>query len=216
MDFGRPLLVLTPTLDGDVLAALARADDEFSGRELARRVGHGSAEGIRRAADRLTAQGVLSRRTAGTAHLYRLNRDHLAALWIEGLASLREQLIARMRETFEGWEISPRVVLLFGSVARAGATTESDLDVLVVRSRDCDPDSDLWRDQLRDLQRSATAWTGNDTRVLEYGEDELAIGLTEPALEEAMRDGVELFGSRRTLRQLIARTERDDWANKEL
>src|ERR1700722_20195038 len=72
MDFGHPLMVVTPTLDGDVLAALARADAEFSGRELARHVGYGSTEGIRRAADRLVAQGVVSRRAAGAAHLYRL------------------------------------------------------------------------------------------------------------------------------------------------
>lgn len=203
MDFDRPLLLVTPTLDGDVLAALARADEEFSGRELARRVGHGSPEGIRRAADRLATQGVLSRRAAGTAHLYRLNRDHLAAPWIEGLASLREQLIDRLRERVTGWEQSPRVVLLFGSAARGQAATTSDLDVLVVRCGDCDPDSEPWRGQLQALQHSATAWTGNDTRVLEYGEDELTGGPAEPVLEDALRDGIELYGSRRTLRRLI-------------
>jgi len=203
MDFRRPFMVVTPTLDGDVLATLARADMEFSGRELARHVGHGSPEGIRRAADRLVAQGVLERRSAGTAHLYRLNRSHLAAAWIEGLAGLREQLIERLRELIDGWEEPARAVLLFGSIARGQASATSDLDVLIVRRRDCDPDSDPWRAQLLNLQQSATAWTGNDTRLLEYGEDELAAGRTEPVLQDAVRDGIELFGSRRTLRKLI-------------
>jgi len=203
MDFRRPFTVVTPTLDGDVLAALARADMEFSGRELARHVGHGSPEGIRRAADRLVAQGVLERRSAGTAHLYRLNRSHLAAPWIEGLAGVREQLIDRLRELLGSWECPARVVLLFGSVARGEAGPTSDLDVLIIRRRGCDPDSAPWRAQLLDLQQSATAWSGNDTRLLEYGEDELAEGRIERVLQDAVRDGIELFGSRRTLRKLI-------------
>lgn len=151
-------------------------------------------------------QGVVSRRAAGTAHLYRLNRDHLAAPWIEGLAGLREQLINRLRDLLTSWDEPPRVVLLFGSVARALATASSDLDVLVISPRDCDPDTDNWRTQLAELQRSATAWTGNDTRILELGEDELSGASVQPVLRDALSDGVELFGSRRLLRRLIAAT----------
>lgn len=205
MDFRRPWTVVTPTLDGDVLGALARADAEFSGRELAQHVGHGSAEGIRRAAERLVIQGVVLRRVAGTAHLYRLNRDHLAAPWIEGLAGLREQLIDRLRDMLTSWEEPPLVVLLFGSVAHGTATATSDLDVLVIRPRDWDPDADRWRTQLAELQRRATAWTGNDTRILEFGEDELTGAPAQPVLKDALSHGVELLGSRRKLRRLIGR-----------
>jgi Nucleotidyltransferase domain len=206
MDYRRPLLLITPTLDGDVLAALARADIELSGRELARHVRHGSPEGIRRAADRLVGQGTVLRRPAGAAHLYRLNREHLAAPWIEGLASLREQLIERLRAQIARWGQPARVALLFGSVARNEATADSDLDLFIVRPGSCDPDSEPWRDQLLDLQRSATAWTGNDARVLEYGEQELAALAGASLLDDVLRDGIELFGSLRTLRRLI-RTE---------
>jgi predicted nucleotidyltransferase len=203
MDYRRPLLAITPTLDGDVLAALARADIELSGRQLGRQVRHGSPEGVRRAADRLVRQGTLLRRSAGSAHLYRLNRDHLAAPWIEGLASLREQLIERLRATFVSWNQPARVALLFGSVARNEASADSDLDLLVIRMSTCDPDSERWRDQLLDLQHSATAWTGNDARVLEYGERELVDAAGQQLFDDVLRDGIELFGSRRTLRRLI-------------
>jgi predicted nucleotidyltransferase len=203
MQFQRPLTVVTPTLDGDVLAALARADREFSGRELARHVAHGSTEGIRRAADRLVVEGVVSRRAAGTAHMYRLNREHVAAPWIEGLASLREELLSRLRDHLREWQPPPRVALLFGSVARGQAGAGSDLDILVVRRGDCDAGAETWRDQLLDLQRSGSAWTGNETRVLEYGEDELPGELEDPVLADALRDGIELYGSRRTMRRLI-------------
>jgi hypothetical protein len=203
MDYRRPLLVITPTLDGDVLAALARAEIELTGRELARHVGHGSPEGVRRAADRLVSQGTLLRRTAGAAHLYRLNRDHLAAPWIEGLAGLREQLIERLRTLLSRWEQPAKVALLFGSVARSEANADSDLDLLVIRASECNPDSDGWRSQMLDLAQSATAWTGNDARVLEYGEQELANAADEPLLAEALHEGIELSGSRRMLRHLI-------------
>jgi predicted nucleotidyltransferase len=199
MDYRRALLVVTPTLDGDVLATLARGELELTGRELARQVGHGSTEGIRRAADRLVGQGIVSRRAVGGAHLYRLNREHLAASFIEGLAGLRELLIARLRERIAGWEERPRFALLFGSVARGDADAASDIDLLIVRPRDVDPDGAAWRSQLLELERDATLWTGNDARVVEYGEDELVSGAPEPFLGDALADGVELFGSRRAL-----------------
>jgi predicted nucleotidyltransferase len=204
MDYRRALLVVTPTLDGDVLATLARGELELTGRELARQVGHGSTEGIRRAADRLVGQGVVSRRAVGGAHLYRLNREHLAAPFIEGLAGLRELLITRLRERIAGWQQRPRVAVLFGSVARGDAGAESDIDLLIVRARDVDPDGAVWRSQLLELERDATSWTGNDARVVEYSEDELASGEPESLLSDAIEDGVELFGSGRALRRLIS------------
>jgi hypothetical protein len=202
MDFARSLSVVTPTLDGDVLAALARGEQEFSGRELARHIGRGSPEGIRRAADRLVTEGIVLRRAAGSANLYRLNRSHLAAPWVEGLAGLRAELIERLRDLLADWEEPPRVAVLFGSVARGSATASSDLDVLVIRGQDCDPDSDPWRTQLLDMSQLATAWTGNDTRVLEYGEAELDATRIDSVLEAALRDGIELFGSPRALSKL--------------
>jgi hypothetical protein len=92
--------------------------------------------------------------------------------------------------------------VLFGSVARGSATASSDLDVLVIRGQDCDPDSDPWRTQLLDMSQLATAWTGNDTRVLEYGEAELDATRIDSVLEAALRDGIELFGSPRALSKL--------------
>jgi hypothetical protein len=53
------------------------------------------------------------------------------------------------------------------------------------------------------LQQTATALTGNDTRVLEIGEEELGGGRIEPVLEDVLREGVELLGSRRKLQRLV-------------
>jgi len=193
--------VVTPTLDGDVLSVLARAEAEMTGRELQRVIGHGSHQGIRNAADRLAEQGVVSRRSAGNANLYQLNRDHVAASWIEGLASLPAQVLDRLRDAISRWEQLPTLVVLFGSVARGKATPQSDLDLLVVRPADCEPDEPVWQQQLSTLQVHASAWTGNDARVLEFGEQELTEGEPQQVLADAARDGIELYGALRLLRR---------------
>jgi hypothetical protein len=201
MDFRRPLQVVTPTLDGDVLSVLARAEAEMTGRELQRVIGRGSHQGIRNAADRLAEQGVVSRRSAGNANLYALNRDHVAAAWIEGLASLPAQVLDRLRDAINAWEKQPVLVVLFGSVARGEAAPQSDLDLLVVRSADCDPDEPVWQEQLSKLQAHASAWTGNDTRVLEFGDQEITGREPQQVLTDATRDGIELYGTLRVLRR---------------
>jgi len=202
MHFGRPLEALTPTLDGDVLSVLARTDTEMTGREIQRLAGHGSHQGIRNAADRLAEQGVVLRRPAGSANLYKLNRDHVAAPWIEGLAALPEQVLERLRSAIGAWTQPPTLAVLFGSVATGLSTPASDLDLLIVRPAGCDPDEPTWREQISSLEEQATAWTGNDARIIEYDEEDLAGDETEPLLRDALRDGIELHGSLRTLRRL--------------
>jgi predicted nucleotidyltransferase len=200
MDFGRSLQTVTPTLDGDVLAVLARAETEMSGRELQRMAGRGSHQGIRNAAERLVQQGIVSRRPIGGAYLYSLNRQHLAAPWVEGLADLAGQLVARLRAAVAPWELPPALVVLFGSVAAGHATADSDIDLLVIRPAGCDPDAPQWRSQLGELEELATALTGNDARIVELGEDELGRVGEEPVVREALREGIELYGQRSTLR----------------
>jgi predicted nucleotidyltransferase len=202
MNLQRPFQVVAPTLDGDVLTLLARADRSVTGRAIEREISasHG---GVRRALEHLVAEGIVSRERAGRAFLYRLNRDHLAAPWIEGLAFLRLKLIERLRETISDWQLPPDASVLFGSAARGEAGTESDIDILVIRPAAVDPDDPTWREQVRALEVAVASWTGNDARVLEYGADEL--DRAEPVLETAAAEGVELYGSLRRLLRTVGR-----------
>jgi predicted nucleotidyltransferase len=204
MDFQRPLSVVAPTLDGDVLGVLAGADEEFTGRRIHRVLGHGSEHGVRKAADRLVEQGIVIRRQAGQAKLYSLNRSHLAAPYVEGLGSLRARLIDRLKEAVEEWEQPPLMVFLFGSVARGGGSADSDLDLLVIRRSGVDPDEEDWEDQLAALERDATVWTGNEARVLEYSRAEFSDPEVRGIVEEALRKGIPIFGTRVRLRKMLA------------
>jgi hypothetical protein len=201
MDFRHPFSVVTPTLDGDVLAVLAGAEEEFSGRRLHRLVARGSENGVRNAAERLVEQGIVLRREAGKAKLYQLNRLHVSAKAIERLAEARLWLITGLREAIAGWEVAPRCVALFGSVARKQAGPDSDLDLLVVRPLEVEEDSSPWESQVSSLARSATVCTGNDAQIIELGEGEL--DQAKPLLKEVLEEGIELSGSLSALRDAI-------------
>lgn len=53
MDLSRPLTVIVPTVDADVLAVLARATASFTGRQVHQIAGRHSERGVRIALDRL-------------------------------------------------------------------------------------------------------------------------------------------------------------------
>jgi predicted nucleotidyltransferase len=202
MDFRHPLAVVTPTLDGDVLAVLAGADEDFSGRRIHQLLRQGSENGVRNAAERLVEQGVVLSRRAGPANLYRLNRDHLAAPYIEGLSSLRAQLLDRMRDTIARWSVPPSSALVFGSVARSEAGPSSDLDLVVIRPSPVGEDDEKWREQLALLEDVTTAWTGNEAQVIEYKEADLDDPGVRQLVEKALAEGIELYDSRRLRRML--------------
>ncbi len=159
---------------------------------------------MRRAAERLVAQGIVSRRVAGRSRLYSLNRQHLAARPIQELANLREQLIGKLRQLLAAWKPKPVAAAMFGSVARGAASELSDLDLLIVRRDDVDPDHGAWRDAIDALARDATSWTGNDARILEVSEREALSADAEPVVVDALRDGINLLGAQALRRRITA------------
>jgi predicted nucleotidyltransferase len=207
MDFRRPLSVVALTLDGDVLAVLASADEAFTGRRIHQVLGRGSEEGVRKAADRLVEQGIVTRRQAGRAKLYSFNRSHLAAGPIEQLATLRLELVVRLRSYLEAWGVSPASAFLFGSAARGEAGPESDIDLFLVRPQMSGEDEREWQAQLTELESRATAWTGNQARVVEYSLTELADPEVQKIAQEVLREGVPIFGTASRLRGQLRKSK---------
>jgi predicted nucleotidyltransferase len=175
---------------------------EFTPPEIHRLIGDWSEDGVRKALRRLVDTGVVDAERKGNAYLYRLNRRHLAADAIVELAGLRHSFIRRLQDTLGAWAEPPAHAVLFGSAARREMSVDSDIDVFVVRPADATDDV-TWRAQLYALQEQASAWTGNDVRILEYSESDVETGLAsgDPVLADIGRDGIWLAG-RSTLRMV--------------
>lgn len=194
VQLSQPLAVVTPTLDGPVLAVLARAQESFTTGQLNRMLDQGSEEGIRKVLRRLTQQGIVTAERVGAAFNYRLNREHLAAEHIIGLANLRAALFDRIEETLEGWPQSPVYAAVFGSAGRGVMRVDSDIDVLLIRE---DSSDDVqWQLQVDGLVRAVTGWTGNDTRPLEFTVTELEAARDEPVFVDVLEKGLTVAGQR--------------------
>jgi predicted nucleotidyltransferase len=206
----RPFEVVTPTVDGDVLTVLARADAAFTPPQVQELAGRHSVAGVRNALNRLTDQGLVQSEQVGRAFIYRLNRDHVAAPHVVALAEAGQTVVQRMRELLGSWVTPPDYAALFGSAATGKMTTSSDLDVLIVRPTTVDAEGEpAWHDQLDDFTRSCTRWTGNDTRVLDLSSAEIRSGATtDRVLRAIARDGILLAGPTEYLSRYLRATRK--------
>lgn len=207
MDLSAPHRVIAAGLDADVLTLLAGTTEAMSGRAVADGLGLRSHEGVRMSLDRLVRQGIVERTPAGRAQMHRLNRDHVGAPAVLALAGMRTELWTRLRNAIADWEVAAVHVSVFGSAARGDGTTESDIDLVIVRPDDVDAEDRRWREQLDRVGELIRSWTGNSASLIEQGERELrdlARRARPPAvIAELRRDGVDLIGE--PLRSLLSR-----------
>lgn len=203
MQLDRPLRVVTPSLDGDVLFALARSEASFTPSEIHRLVADHSESGIRKVLARLVEQGIVTSGRAGNAFVYHLNRDHLAAPAVIELAEQKTELIRRLRHRIATWATPPTYACLFGSAVTGAMRPDSDIDLFVIRPEDAPARG--WADHISDLQAATTSWTGNDARTLELSETEAIEGIRarDPVLREIMNRNISLHGDDHDLRSLI-------------
>jgi predicted nucleotidyltransferase len=201
VDAQRPLAVVTPTLEGDVLAVISQADATFTTGQLHRMLPQFSEDGIRRSLARLCDQGIVVSERAGNAYLYRFNRDHLAAGPIVELARLRLTLLSRIEEGLGTWRWPPVYAAVFGSMAQGTAGAASDVDLLLVRSDDAPEDE--WDAQVAELASSISKWTGNDARPIEFTVGDLVAGRRERLFSEVLAKGLTVYGQRAWLQRQI-------------
>lgn len=197
MDVSNPMSCVVPSAHGPVLAVLAGTTTPLTGRKIAE-LSHPrvSQARVARILRELTDAGLVERTPAGSSSLYILNREHLAAGAVATLATLRQQLWARIAEHAAAWAEPPVAVVVYGSAARGDGDVASDIDLLVVRPAKVDDDDPAWHTSMTDLASRVTRWTGNPCEVLDRSEGELAVMATggERLLTEIRRDGRAVFG----------------------
>lgn len=202
MKLNNPLAVISPTLDAEVLRVLARSEPSLTIPQLHAMVPNRSVEGIRKTLSRLTTEGIVDSEMVGRTHLYRLNREHLAASAIEQLASLRTEFFQRISAELESWPEPPIFAAVFGSASRGDMRTDSDIDLFLVRPSV--EDEEEWSDRVSSLSARASRWVGNDVRALVYGlEDTEGRGKSDPVLQSIAREGTFLLGEKEAFGSLV-------------
>lgn len=196
MDLARPYSALSPTLEGDALAVLAKTTRGLTGREVARLARRGSQRGVLSALERLVEQGLVARIETGSGFQYTLNRDHLAAPAVETLTGMRSALWERLKFAVADWDPPATHISVFGSAARGEGDVASDIDILVVRPDGLSSEDSSWQAQIAELAQRVRLWTGNHAGIAEIGESDLS-GLAQerPALADNLRvDAVIITG----------------------
>jgi predicted nucleotidyltransferase len=196
MDLSRPWLLIRSPIDLEALVVLCGTTRPLTGREVARLVMEGSQPTVNASLRRLAELGLVNAEEAGNAYLYTLNRDHLGAPAIELIARIRTELVRRLREEVDRWEIGPEHVSMFGSAARGDGDTRSDIDLLVVRPASTDEDDADWRRQLHRLSAQVRSWTGNDLGLSEVSAGEVRRWRRQRplAVDEIRRDAITICG----------------------
>ncbi len=201
MDLGHPFKVISSSVDGSVLTVLAKADEAFTPPRVHELAGQYSEDGIRKALERLTRQGIVISNRVGNATNYRLNRCHLAAEPIIAIANLRGQFITQLQDEIRSWNPPPPYAALFGSAARSAMRVDSDIDIFIVRPDAIEVDDSQWMKQTETLTVNAYTWTGNNVHILEFSESETAdnLAMDDPVLTDIATEGITLSGPRRYL-----------------
>ena len=202
MRLQRPLGVISPTLDADVLEIMSRSEGPFTIPQIQALCPNRSIEGIRKALRRLVSEGIVDESSVGRTNLYSINRDHLAFPAISSLASMKQAFIDRLTAELSGWSKPPVYAAIFGSAARNEMGPASDVDLFLIRPLGA-PEEE-WSGHVSELTGLASRWIGNDVRPLIFGEEEVAeLSATEPVLQSVLREGVPVIGRTSDFKELI-------------
>lgn len=199
MDLSHPISTVIPSAHGPILSVLAGTDEPLTGRAIASLTAPTVSQSQTASVlAHLTASGLVHVTYAGSARLYTLNRDHLAAPAVEQLAAMRSQLWDRMAEHASTWVHRPDVLAVYGSTARGDGHMGSDIDILLVRPDGIAYSEPAWTNTVTAFANAVVSWTGNEVELLERSHSDLAAmaAAGETLLDNIRLDGRFLIGSR--------------------
>jgi tetratricopeptide (TPR) repeat protein len=168
VDLARPIVSVVPGLPGRVLGVLGRSDLPLTGRAVAKAIDPPASQaGVAKVLAAFVRDGIVLRTDAGRSATYVLNREHLAAPFIEGLAELRATFVERLSAAFGDLHPALLSVYLYGSAARGDGDASSDIDIALVVS-DQMRDAPGWDAATAEVRRRVHAMAGNEVSLVEY------------------------------------------------
>jgi predicted nucleotidyltransferase len=193
MQLQNPLRAICPTLEADVLMALADGTSSTPGQLVRDRGIQASVSGTRRCLDRLQESGIVVGIQVGNRTEYALNSSHMLAGIIAEAAQGRDRFMRFVSRAISRWPERPQQVTLFGSAARGEMRNDSDIDLLFIIHDDA---RDELYEQIGDLAVDVYSLTGNDVRPLIYEASEVRMA---PIFNSILREGVHVYGDRHWL-----------------
>ena len=174
-----------PGARGAVLAALLRTGAPLTGRRVHALVEGHSLGAVQQALRDLEGVGVITTETIGRAGVHRVNEQHEAIAPLRSLASPIDMLTRVVRDVASDVE----AVIVFGSVARGEAHSDSDVDLAVIAR-------DAWNGRA-DLEQQVSERLGNPCDVLHLTREQFVRTAEnrEPVVAEILRDGLPLVGT---------------------
>jgi predicted nucleotidyltransferase len=188
-----------------LLRALAARSSAASVAQLRRVAGVGTEAGTRRALDRMSLSGLVSRDLIGDHAVYALNYDHLLHEAVSDLLGVSDELVRRLGKELGSWEPAPVSAALYGSAARRDGDDDSDIDLLLIRpSMPTKPARNEWESQVERLRDRVLRWTGNHCQITDRPSPEIRrlVNAGEPIVDSWRRDAVMLAGQ--PLTELLA------------
>lgn len=195
MDLARPIQAVIPGAQGRILAVLSGTSAELNLRTIARLSGVSIAQASR-VLPHLVTLGMVDRREAPPSALFCLRRDHVASRALLALADTRQTVLQELGQAAGAMTPPPASLIIFGSFARGGARSNSDIDVVVVRPTHVTEDDEPWGSSMEDWRQRAMQLTGNRVEVIEVDENEIARLLKsgKSLWTDIARDGLVIFG----------------------
>jgi len=181
-----------------ILRALDGRSQPASAAQVLRVAEQGTAAGIRRALDRLSAHGVCFREELGGRALYSLNYDHVLYRAVRATLDANHTFLRDLRKSIAEWTPPPISAVLFGSAARHDGGIASDIDLLLVRPAMSHTELERgWARQVHALRGDVFRWTGNHVQIVDWTESAVRrfAARREALVDEMVGDGITLAGT---------------------
>jgi len=196
VDFRHPIQAVIPGVQGRILAVLAETTAELNLRTIARLADVSPAQASR-VLPELVKLGFVERREAPPSALFVMVEDHIAARAVRALSRSLDAVLEELGPLAHKMKPRPISAVVFGSLARGEADATSDLDVLLVRPAGVSADDDPWTASIEEWQTAVRRLTGNQVRVLEVDESDVARRFHRPTplWADLISDGVTVYGA---------------------
>jgi len=171
MDWENPLRSIAATVDADVLKVLAGAHEPVTGNQLAHLAGRSYAQ-VYAVVRRMVDEGLVLTARYGRTNTFRLNRDHVLVQGILAVLAGPARLELEIKQLVQGWSLQPELIAMSGSAARRRTAADDDIDLVVVRSDQTNPDNPAWRSQIDALARRIEHTCGNRVQIREMDRSE--------------------------------------------